>query len=214
MQIFELVFIVCFLLAIIASMRVIWLVHGGRYAAARRNFTYVSAFIVSYLAIVVAVALLAPRQVYQIGETRCFDDWCISVVSAKAADAIGNTQPLRGRFLLVTLRVSSRARRMRQSEPSTIVYLLDAEGKEYDVAAGPQQAFEARNGAQPPIGAVLDPGDSITTVRVFDIPANLTEIGLATRQIGAYDPAIFVIGDDESLFHRPAIFRIPMTSQP
>lgn len=210
MRLFDLIFIFCFLFVIISCLRIAWLTARARREAVLRNLKRLGAFVAAYMAVVMIVAYLTPQRVFEVGDTRCFDDWCISVEGAKTSRSVGtNIQPVQGRFLIVSLRVSSRARGVRQSERHTQVYLRDAYGNRYEVAEVPQQAFEAANGSQPPIGTMLDPGTSVTTVRVFDIPLNLPEIGLALRQPG---PGLFIIGDDASLCHKPSIFRIPIPS--
>lgn len=212
MQLFDLVFIASFLLVVAALIRIGWLALRRRRQLALRNLLFLVAFVVAYLAVVVVASLVSPQRVLQIGDTRCFDDWCISVEGAKTTSLLaGKVQPARGRFLLVTLRVSSRARRVRQSEPHTTVYLVDAAGNRYEISEAAQLALEAASGSQLPIGTMLDPGGSFSTVRVFDIPPDLSEIGLAVRQ-AVFGPGIFIIGDDASLFHKPSIFRIPLTS--
>lgn len=211
MQLFDLVFIACCLFVIASFLLSGWLTVRRRPKAALLSLTWLVAFVAVYLAVVIIVALLTPQRVFQISATRCFDDWCISVEGAKSVTSVGtNVHPVRGRFLLVTLRVSSRARRVRQSEPYTQVYLVDAAGNRYEVVDEHQQAFEESNGKQLALGTMLDPGGSFTTVRVFDIPPDLPEIGLALRQPG---PGLLVIGDDASLFHKPSIFRIQLTGQ-
>jgi len=213
MQLFEVVFIACFLFVTFSCLRIGWLLVRRRREAALRNLKGVAALVGVYVAVVIIVALLSPQRVFQVDETRCFDDWCISVEGARAATSVGiNVHPVRGRFLLVTLRVASRARRVRQSEPHTQVYLRDVDGNPYEVAEAPQQAFEAANGRQLSIGTMLDPGGAFTTVRVFDIPPDLKEIGLALRQTGVPGPGLLVIGDDASLCHKPFIFRIAIPS--
>jgi len=51
-----------------------------------------------YLTVVMVVSIVRPRRVYKVGETQCFDDWCITVTDAR-----------RGQPYEVSLRLSSRA---------------------------------------------------------------------------------------------------------
>jgi hypothetical protein len=213
MQLFDLVFIVCFVCVVFYGLCIIWLLVRWRRKAVVRHLKRLGCFVAVYLAAVIAVSLLSPQRVFHVGDTRCFDDWCIGVQDAKASELIGtNVHPVRGRFLFVTLRVSSRARRVRQSEPNTRVYLLDAHGSRYEVAEAAQRAFEETYGNQLPVGTMLDPGGSFSTVRVFDVPRDLQEIGLGVRQSGL-GPGLFVIGDDGSLFHKVSIVLIPIPAE-
>lgn len=36
-----------------------------------------------YFAVVIVVSAVNPRRVYRVGDTQCFDDWCIQVVGAQ-----------------------------------------------------------------------------------------------------------------------------------
>src|SRR5678815_3047981 len=77
-----------------------------------------------YFAIVILASLLAARRVYEIGDTQCFDDWCIGVTEARRSAP--------GEPYDVSLRLSSRAKRVPMGEKGTVVYLTDAEGRRYD----------------------------------------------------------------------------------
>jgi hypothetical protein len=212
MQLFELVFIACFFAVVITCLRISWLLLRRRRKAALISLKWLGICVAVYFALLLVLSAFAPQRVYQVGDTKCFDDWCISVEDAKAGNQIGpEVFATNGRLLLVTLRISSRARRVRQSEPHTEVFLLDANGRQYEVAELPQRAFEAIKGPQAPLGTMLDPGGAFTTVRIFDIPKDLTEIGLATRQRGVLNPSLFIIGDEASIGHKRTIFRIQIT---
>jgi len=166
-------------------------------------------FVIVYMSIEVCVALVLPQRIFQIGDMRCFDDWCISVEKVETAESIGReAHPSRGRFLLVTLRVASHARRVRQSARDALVYLVDDAGNRYDVDDAAQAVFERLNGQQTPLSAMLDPQTSFVTVRVFDIPPDLKGIGLAVRH-GSW-PGWFIIGDDGSFLRKTPVFVIPI----
>jgi hypothetical protein len=214
MQMFELVFLAGFFAVVITCLRIGWLLLRRRREAALFNLKWLGICTAVYFALLLVLSAFTPQRVYQVGNTRCFDDWCISVENAKSENQIGPEGfTTNGRLLLVTLRISSRARRVRQSEPYTEVFLLDAKGRQYEVAELPQRAFEAIKGPQAQLGTMLDPGGTFTTVRIFDIPEDLTQIGLATGQRGVLNPSIFIIGDEASIGHKRTIFRIPIPSE-
>jgi hypothetical protein len=208
-MIFDFVFIGCFLFVAVYSLRIVWSLIRRRFNVALRQFRRLAIFVVAYFAVEISVALVSPQKVLRVGDTRSFDDWCISVEEVKTTEAIGpHVHPARGRFLLVTLRVSSRARRVRQSAPDALVYLVDASGRRIDLADSAQETYERLNGPQAALTAMLDPQTSFPTVRVFDVPSDLQEIGLAVRH-GAW-PGWFIIGGDGSLFHKTPVFLIPL----
>ena len=141
-----------------------------------------------YLTIVAAVSFATPRKVLAIGERRCFDDWCLTVQSVDG-----------GRPFKVTLRVQSDAKRVTQSAPGNQVFLEDDAGKRY--AAGPE------NG-QPPFSKMIGPGESYDTIREFDVPAGVKIVGLVVGHSSGPNPGALVIGDDDAIFHKPAIVKL------
>jgi hypothetical protein len=83
--------------------------------------------------------------------------------------------------------------------PAT-VHLVDSQGRAYDPSSVGQKAHEVQNGAARPLGDLLSPGSSFTTVRVFDLPLEAKEVGLVVVH-GSW-PGWFIIGDSQSLLHK------------
>jgi hypothetical protein len=160
-------------------------IRGAIVNAGRVVFGVAVAWVI-YLAIVAGVSLATPRKVVAIGEERCFDDWCITVERVSA-----------DRPISVALRVSSQAKRVRQSAPDTSVYLEDATGKKY---------YARPATTEPPFGTIIGPGESYETIRQFDVLENAQIVGMVVRH-GVTGPGIVIIGDDAALFHRPAIVK-------
>ena len=61
-----------------------------------------------YMLVVLTVSVATPRRHYRLGDTQCFDDWCIAVTSATRATPTTVT---------VGLRLSSRAKRVSHQLP-------------------------------------------------------------------------------------------------
>jgi hypothetical protein len=188
LTIFDLLFLAIFLGSLFVLLIAAYQSLRGRFAKAGRLVLGFAIFWGIYLGIVIAVSLATPRRTVAIGEERCFDDWCITVESASA-----------GPPAVATLRVSSRAKRIRQSAPDTTVYLEDSDGKRY--TARP-------SGGQPSFGTMIGPGESYETRREFDVPPEAHGLGLVVRH-GSTGPGAIVIGDDSAMFHKPAIVKIP-----
>ena len=206
---FEILFILCVLTAFGTCLRILWLLIRRRTSAALVNLKWLVLSVVVYVGLVALVGWLSPQRIYEMGEVRCSDDWCISVAEARVVESIGDhAQRAGARYLLVTLQVSSRARGRVQSEPYTEVFLRDDRNRRFEVDQSAQEQFESTAGRQPPLGTPVEPGGAFTTVRVFDLPEGVSSVGLSLRQPG---PGPFIIGDDASLLHKPAILRIPLT---
>ncbi len=191
MTIFDLLFIVVFFATVITlAVAAVAAVRGrGRQAVAiLRNWAIFAAV---YFAILMIVSLATPQRVLSIGDDQCSDDWCIAVASAERTP--GNAVV----SYAVTLRVSSRARRVAQRERGVSVYLVDDRGRHYDPAPAPSEA---------PFDVMLQPGESVTTTRRFELPADARDVGLAFAR-GSF-PGFLIIGNEGNLFHKKTVVRL------
>lgn len=139
-----------------------------------------------YAAIDVTVALATPRQMYKVGETRCFDDWCITVTGARRTS---------GGLVEVGLQLFSRAKRISQGERGTVAYLLDAQGRRYDVI--PELSTV-------PFDALLRPGQAVSARRSFKVPADQHRLDFVYEHEG-FPIQLFIIGEAGRWFHGPPI---------
>ncbi len=161
-----------------------------------------------YAILLVSVSLLSPQRVLAIHEVRCFDDWCMAVEQVEQRPAIGSVHA-QGSFYLVTLQVSSLAKRIRQRELDTAVFLVDERGVRYDPSPAGQQALEAAGQAGLPLNSWLDAGAAFSHTAVFDLPPGVSQPGLVISH-SAF-PGSLIIGDDQGFLHKPTIMRL---SQP
>ncbi len=193
MSIFDLLFILLFLTSVVTLLIAASLAlrgRGSRALAVLRNYAICAA---AYMAVVIVSSAFWPRTILQIGERRCFDDWCIAVESATPS-------------YLVTLRISSTARGISQSEKNVVVYLTDPSGHRYDPVP---------DDAAVPIAVRLGPGDSVAATRRFNVPAGIRVAGLIIDHEGGFPIGCFIIGD-ETWFHKPTLVRLTpsATSRP
>jgi hypothetical protein len=186
LTLFDLLFLAIFIATAVVLIYAAYCSLRGRIAQAGKVVVGAAIFWAVYLAVVIVVSFATPRRVLAIGERRCFDDWCLTVQSVDD-----------GRPFKVTLRVYSDAKRVTQSAPDNKVFLEDDSGKRY--AAGPE------NG-QPPFSKMIGPGESYDTIREFDVPAGVKIVGLVVGHSGV-GPGAIVIGDDDAIFHKPAIVK-------
>ena len=187
-SVFDLLFIAIVLVTVVTLLVALAAAIGGRPARAGAILRGLAVGLAAYLAIVAAVGLASPPRVWRVGERRCFDDWCVTVDRAQHSARGGGTT------WTVTLTLSSRALGRPQRENGAGVLLVDGRGRRYPPARSP---------AGDPMKVLLQPGESATVVFTFQLPADAGRIGLVIDH--GWFPGLFIIGDDESLFHGPTV---------
>lgn len=87
------------------------------------------------------------------------------------------------------------------------VFLVDETGRRYGVSPTGQKAFEESRGPSTPLTRILRPGESYMTTFVFDLP----DWARRPRLFLGDAPGIetFLIGHENSLFHRKIYFELP-----
>ncbi len=191
MTLFDLLFILLFLTSVITLVTTAVVAIRGRLATASRILRNWAICAVIYMAIVEAVALATPQRIIQIGEYRCFDDWCFAV---EHADHQGSTYTL-------TMRVSSEAKRVSQREKGVNVFLVDAQGRRFSPAPDPSAV---------PFDVLLQPGEAVETKRSYTLPGDAREVGAAVVHEGSYCfPGCFIIGDDANPLYKRTIVPVP-----
>ncbi len=163
-------------------------------AAIRRSLVLVRTWAlcaVAYLAIGGAVSYFEPRKVMRVGENWCFDDWCLRVERVKRTANLYD----------IDLRISSRALRVTQRAKGAWIDLIDDRGRLYPPKPDPSAV---------PLDALLGPGQSVSTHRVFVVPPGVRQLGLITGHGGPYcGPMSFlIIGGSQCLFQRPPMIAI------
>jgi len=190
--IFDLLFIIAFLSAVVLLVLSAIAVIRRRRARAVALLRNLGIFVAVYFSIVILVSLLSPRRVLHVGDVQCWDDWCIAVADAQR-------QPTdAGVAYGVTFLVSSRARGRPQRERGVQVYLMDDRGRRYDPL--PDQADQ-------PFDVLLQPSETMQITRTFALPAEVHAPVLVVSH-GGHFPACCIIGDSESLFHKPTVVQL------
>ncbi|SPE40268.1 exported hypothetical protein [Candidatus Sulfopaludibacter sp. SbA3] len=192
MTIFDLLFIVLFLTAIGTLIAAIVSAFSGRRARALAILRMLVLCAASYIGIVYLATAFSRQTVLHVGDPQCSDDWCLAV------DGVKRTPKNAVMLYDISLRIFSRARRVAQRENvAKDVYLLDAQHKRYDPVL---------TGAEIPLNTLLQPGESVTTTRTFQLPANASDIGLMVDRSSIL-PVCVIIGECGA-FHMGAIVRI------
>jgi hypothetical protein len=190
--IFDLIFVLVFLATLGSLLTAGILAASGRTKSALGIMRACSIGLGVYFTALIAVSFVQPQRVLQVGDVRCFDDWCISVEHVERTVENGNAR------YGVALRLISEAKRVSQRAPDAAVYLTDDQGRRYDPLPDP---------AQIPLGVLLHPGESLPTSRSFTLPEDAHQIGLIVNH--GTGPANFIIGDEASIFHKRTIVKFP-----
>jgi Domain of unknown function (DUF4352) len=180
-----------------------------QWAMARAILLGLGCYLLLYALGVVAFSAFTPQRVIPTGQTQCFDDWCIAVAHAAQSPTLhvgAQTVTAQGRFLVVTLQVTSTAKRVSQREQIAQVYLVDGAGHRYDTSAVGQSALDAAGLSGPPLDSSIGPGDAFTDTVVFDTPVQATGFSIVVAHPPF--PGVVVIGDDQSFFHHPTLMQI------
>jgi hypothetical protein len=195
MNIFDLIFIALFLSAVASLMAAGGAAARGKRASALHILRTLGVCAAVYFGIVCIVSAATPRKVLSPGDPQCFDDWCISV---EGAQRINESSAI---SYDVTLRISSRAKRISQRENNVVVYLKDDRWRRFDPI--PQNS-------EIPINTLLGPGESVIAHRIFRLPADARGVGaVVTHKDGFLSifPGFLVITENDWL-HKPTVTHI------
>jgi hypothetical protein len=145
----------------------------------------------AYLAILVSVALL-PGKSLNLGDTYCDDDFCINIQS------VSKTPASAGMSYKLAIRIFSRALTTPQSAKGASVYLRDERGRRFAPVQDPSAI---------PFDVTLQPGESVSTTLVFNVPADAQNLTFAGG-VDGIRYASFIIGNGD-LLRKPRVkFRI------
>jgi hypothetical protein len=208
MTLLDLLFLASVLFVVILCGRIAASAWRRRWETATRLSRFLGLFLASYAAVLICVALALPRRFYAPGERRCFDDWCVTALDARAADgSIGVPCPADpgSRIWVATIEVASDARRIRQRAPDARAELEDRQGKRYRACAAP-----LTDGTAPArlLTGEIGPGESFRVLLPFRLPGAATPAGLVLHHGDI--PGVAIVGADQSLLHRPALQRVAL----
>lgn len=179
-----------------------------------------------YFAILAAVSLTSKERVLGLNEEKHFCGFyfdchmCASVVKVGTAKTVGKPPAqvtARGNFYIVTVKVASDAVRatLRFNDPAAIV--IDQKGRKFARSLEAEAALEQARGVVVPFEQDLGPNHSSAFAKdlVFDLPADVLNPRLLVTK-GWWDERLtelFLIGDEDSLFHKKTLFRVEPQSE-
>ena len=158
-----------------------------------RTAWWAAGFVLSYALVLIGVSLLSPRRILEPGERRCYDDWCVTALSAQQSSS--------GTWV-ATLEVWSVAKRITQSAPDATADMEDTSGRVFAPDAPPE----------PSMSRLLGPGERFRVQVPFRLPVGARPAGLQFLH-HAGGPGIVVIGDDNSFLHQPALAKLAVLSE-
>jgi hypothetical protein len=199
----EALFLLGVLISLITLFAALVLLLRKRPVRARRLLAILSIAWAGYLSIVFLVAAATPRLVIPMNQDLCFDEMCFAVANLQTAGQIGSARA-NGVFYIVSVRASNHGRGRAQSEGGLRALLWSA-GQEYEVSQPGQNAWEVAGHSLVPLTTRLNPGQSVVSDQVFDMPRQGADPGLVLTH--GFTPGYFVIGECP-LFHKPTILRI------
>jgi hypothetical protein len=192
MSLFDLLFMALFLATVFSLLTAGWFALRRQLDRAWRILFRLLVGAAVYMAMVVAVSVVLPRRVLQVGDPLCFDDWCVAVSGVKRTPEGG------GVAYQVNLRLSSRARRVSQREKDLAVYLTDDHGRRYDPQAVSSDV---------PFSILLQPQESVDLSRSFLVPAEARGVGVVITHEGGFPIGWLIIGYD-TWFRKPPVVRV------
>ncbi len=192
------------LLAAIAGC-LVFLVRGRTDVA--RSIAMVSiAWIAAYAALLIITSLASRERTLALGETKRFCGFyldCHMGVAVERVDTMSSIGALRagGTFYVLTLRVSSDARRVPLHLEQPSIAIVDAEGFRYDRSIDAEQTLPHEQTAD--LERPVEAGHSFTRAVVIDVPHGVRNPRLHVTMGGLLNRTVelAVIGDEDALLH-------------
>jgi len=193
MTIFDLLFLLIALATVAALATAIFHAIRRQVRKSPRVLSISAVSLAVYFAICCATTLFTPRRELAIGQPQCFDDWCVELDGAIKLPVGVIT-----RYQL-SIRIFSQAKRISQRENGIAFYLEEDLGHRYAAISNPSDIRS---------NSLLQPGESVTLTRGFELPSTAHAAGFVATHEGGFPIGWFVIGEGQSLFHKEAITRL------
>jgi hypothetical protein len=164
----------------------------ARVPRAGRAFAGIAA---GYLAGILLISLLTPRTIVSIGDSYCWDLWCVGIQNVNAT--------AQGQNIVYTADVAlfadSTTTQHLPSDPSgkQFFYVMDEQGRRFQIQ---QSAFAATD-------ITVNPGESVKSSLTFLAPADARNLYL-TGDVGAPPWVSLYFGSDLNPFHRRTLLRV------
>jgi hypothetical protein len=164
----------------------------GERQRVRRGIAWLIGVWMVYLCLLTGVSLGQGQRVVAMGEPQCFDDMCFRVT--RVEEVPGFLIRDGRRLLRVSVQVTNKGRKA-QSEGLIRAYLLDGQGRRWEMSPGV-------NGVE--LTARVAGGESVVSEPVFKVAADASGLGLVLTH-GRWQPGVLVAGDSDSLLHKKTV---------
>lgn len=176
------------------------------------------AWIAAYATLLVVTSLASRERTLAMGETKRFCGFYLDCHLGVAVERVDTTSRIGegsnalkagGTFYVITLRVSSNARRVPLELHRPRAVLVDAEGYRYERDLEVEQRL-ASSGEPVDLEERVDPGHSFTRRLVFDVPRGVREPRLHVTEGSLIERAVelAIIGDEDALLHAPTLHAV------
>jgi hypothetical protein len=165
----------------------------GRFRRALKLLVIAVGSLAVYTAAVMVVSLASPQKIVDIGDSYCYDNWCIAIEKVNATPQ-GNHVTYR-----TEVRIFSDANGVQTSARGASIYLVDERGRRFPLVDDP---------AVTPLDTELAPHQAVRTSLTFVAASDTRQLFL-TGDSGSWSlvPALG-LGNDASLLHKRTLLRV------
>lgn len=164
----------------------------GRRAEALKNAAWVATVAGAYLVLLLLVSVFQQQKLVRIGQDQCFDEMCFAVTGVDEVPGLISGLP--DRVIRVQITVANRGRSP-HAEKLLTACLTDAQGRTWQPLAGLSgNALTSR----------VTGGSQMVSQPMFRVAKGSTGLSLIFTH-GNWQPGRLVVGDSESLAHRPTL---------
>jgi hypothetical protein len=163
-----------------------------RRAEALKHTVWLALVAGAYLLVLLGVSVFQKQQVVRIGQDQCYDEMCFAVVGVDEVpglEAGDDSQVVR-----VAIRVTNRGHSA-EAEGMIEAYLLDSRGRVWEPLAG-------LSGNR--LNSRVAGGSQMLSQPMFRVAKDAAGLGLFFTH-GSWQPGRLVVGDSDSLGHRPTV---------
>ena len=180
----------------------------GKTPVARAIALVGAAWLGAYATILIVTSLTSHERTLALGETKRFCGFyldCHMAVPVERVDTMSAIGGVRagGTYYVVTLRVSSNARRrpLRLEQPDIVI--VDAEGFRHERSLDAEHALGQLDG----LDRLVEAGASFTRAVVIDVPHDVRDPRLEVTMGGVVDRTVelALIGDEDAWLHAPTL---------
>ena len=182
----------------------------GRTRAVRAVVLLSTAWLGAYATLLIVTSLTSRERTLALGETKRFCGFYLDCHMGVAVERVDTTASIGegadairagGTFYVVTLRVSSDARRVPLHLEQPRVVIVDAEGFRHERSLDAERRLERARLAE--LEQPLDAGASFTRAIVIDVPHGVRDPRLHVSMGGPLDRAaeLALIGDEDAILH-------------